>query len=65
MKLRSVFLWQACSCLDGVTAVRPGAVWEACLTASRGCSPVLALSLVPGDCGGGHDHNCIFGPFSA
>lgn len=42
-----------------------GAVGEACITASRGCSPVLTLSLVPGDCGGGHDHNCLFGPFSA
>lgn len=60
-----MFLCQACSCLDGFTAVRLGAIEEACIRALRGCSPVLTLSLVPGDCGGGHDHNCISGPFSA
>lgn len=60
-----MFSWQACSCLDGVTTVRLGAIGEACIAASRGGSPVFTLSLGPGDCGGGHDHNRLPGPFSA
>lgn len=34
MELWSVFSWQACSCLDGVTTVRPGTAGEARITAS-------------------------------
>lgn len=55
MKLWSVFSWQACSCLDGVTTVRPGPLEGMYCSIPREAHLCSLWPLVPGDCGGGHD----------
>lgn len=42
-----------------------GGRWRGTYRSIGGGSPAFTLSLGPGDCGGGHDHHRLPGPFSA